>query len=68
MWLAVAGPDLPAAAAALRADWERHAGPEERRAAAHVVDHDADAVTCPACGFTFPTGPAECPDCGLGLR
>lgn len=32
-----------------------------------VVDFNADTLTCPACGYSFPTGPAECPDCGLFL-
>jgi hypothetical protein len=30
-----------------------------------VIDLDAEEVTCPACQFTFATGPRECPDCGL---
>lgn len=36
-------------------------------AAAAVIDFDAAELTCPACGHTFPTGPNECPDCGLFL-
>jgi rubrerythrin len=52
---------------ALQEDWERNASEAERRAAAAVVDHNAASILCPACGHEFPTGPSECPDCGLGL-
>lgn len=67
LWLAVAPEDLERAAAALQADWYRNATPEERQAASLVVDHNAPEITCPACGATFPTGPSECPSCGLAL-
>ena len=32
-----------------------------------IVDFDAEEMSCPACGHSFPTGPRECPDCGLFL-
>lgn len=34
---------------------------------APVVDFNANEMTCPACGHSFPTGPKECPDCELFL-
>ena len=34
---------------------------------APVVDFNQEEMTCPACMHTFPTGPKECPDCGLFL-
>jgi len=67
MWLAVASRDAEAGGRALREDWYRNADAEERRAAESVVDHNAAEITCPACGLSFPTGPSECPGCGLGL-
>ena len=53
--------------AALQAEWFANASPEERAAAAHVMDHEAAEVTCPACATISPGGTAECPDCGLAL-
>ena len=41
--------------------------PAERAAAEAVLNFDAEEMTCPACGTSFATGPAECPDCGLFL-
>ncbi len=67
MQLAVASHDAENALTALRADWYRNAGEDERTAAECVIDLDAPEITCPACGTTFATGPRECPDCGLGL-
>lgn len=67
LWLAVPPEDAERAVAALQADWYRKATPEQRRAAAEVVDHNAPEITCPACGATFATGPTECPSCGLAL-
>lgn len=32
-----------------------------------VFDPDQENATCPACGTTFSTKLAECPDCGLGF-
>ncbi len=40
---------------------------EERAASDAVINFNAAEITCPACGTSFPTGPAECPDCGLFL-
>jgi DNA-directed RNA polymerase subunit RPC12/RpoP len=51
----------------LKTDWEERASEEERCAAEALIDHNAEQITCPACGTTFPTGPAECPECGLAL-
>ncbi len=67
MWLAVASPDAEKAVAALRQAWYDQASEEERAAEACVIDHNAESITCPACGAVFATGPGECPDCGLGL-
>ena len=39
----------------------------EREAACIVLDFGAETMTCPACLTSFPTGPRECPDCGLFL-
>lgn len=65
MWLAVAGPDLPAARAALDEHWARDLDPRERAASELVVDFDAEETTCPACLTSFaPTDP-RCPSCGL---
>lgn len=36
-------------------------------AADAVLDFNAAEMQCPACGHAFPTGPNECPDCGLFL-
>ena len=41
-----------AAAVALERHWHANASEEERVANAHVLDHDADEFTCPACGAT----------------
>lgn len=65
--LAVASAEGPRAAQALYDAWYAQASEAERRAATSVIDHNAAEITCPACGTTFATGPAECPDCGLGL-
>ncbi|QDU86115.1 hypothetical protein Pla163_32640 [Planctomycetes bacterium Pla163] len=39
-----------------------------RRAAAHVIDLDAESNDCPACGEPFSGHPVRCPSCGLRLR
>jgi hypothetical protein len=39
--------------------------PEERAAAAVVLDVEQERMTCPACLAEFATGPARCPECGL---
>ncbi len=40
----------------------------EAQAASDVVlDFSAPEMTCPACLTTVPTGPDECPECGLNL-
>jgi len=67
VWLAVAGRDAEAAARILYQDWHDGASAEERAAAAAIVNHDADEVTCPACGHGSPAGTRECGDCGLSL-
>ncbi|MGE3165000.1 MAG: hypothetical protein AB7O52_08840 [Planctomycetota bacterium] len=47
--------------------WLQVASVEEVEAARHVVDHDADSVTCPACGTRSPAGTERCPDCELRI-
>lgn len=65
--LAVASHDLIRAKAVLEARWLEHLDEREREAANIILDFGAAEMTCPACLTTFPTGPNECPDCGLFL-
>jgi rubrerythrin len=67
MWLVCDPTDAQTASALIGDQWRAKATPEELAAAMCVVDHNAETVTCPACGYTFPSGPEECPDCELRL-
>lgn len=71
LWLAVASEDVAAALAALDGAWRSGLDPHQiealEKAAQIVIDPDAAETTCPACLTTFPTGPRDCPDCGLRL-
>ena len=40
---------------------------EQGTSADIVLDFSSEEMTCPACLTTFPTGPEECPSCGLFL-
>lgn len=71
LWLAVAREDAQAAAEVFDRDWR--SGLDAAQLAALdaasqiVIDPNAAETTCPACLTTFATGPATCPECGLGL-
>jgi len=67
MWLVCDPPDAQTAATLIRDQWRANASEAELAAAECVVDHNQETVTCPACGYTFPSGPEECPDCELRL-
>lgn len=67
MWLAVASPDAPRAAAVIADEWARDLDDHARAAADAIVDLDGDTRTCPACTATFDAGPSKCPECGLFL-
>jgi hypothetical protein len=70
-YLVVARENGPAALAVFDRDWRRGMSDEQIAAleasAQIVIDPEAAETTCPACLTTFPTGPAECPDCGLAI-
>ena len=65
--LAVASQDLERAKLTLESSWMDQLDEAEREAACIVLDFGAETMTCPACLTSFPTGPRECPDCGLFL-
>jgi hypothetical protein len=71
LWLAVAAEDAQAAAEVFDRDWRSGLDAEQLAAldaaSRIVIDPDAPETTCPACLTTFATGPASCPECGLGL-
>ncbi len=50
-------------------DWKSNLDDEQRVAAEAaadiIIDPSAPETTCPACLTTFPTGPSDCPECGL---
>jgi hypothetical protein len=63
--LAVASQDVGRAKEALDAQWRDLLEEGQGGSADIILDHTKDEMTCPACLTTFPTGPEECPDCGL---
>jgi len=70
LWLAVAGPDVVAASAAIEAIADAELSEaipdaEVRRQATLVVDLDAEETTCPACLTVVPGGSSRCPSCRL---
>jgi hypothetical protein len=65
MWLAVAGPDVRRAQAAMEAAWLDQFDEAGRRSANVVIDLDSDLRTCPACLTEYSKGPPSCPSCGL---
>ena len=65
--LAVASHDVERAKQVLEARWMNELSDAERESASIVLDFGAEEMTCPACLTAFPTGPHECPDCGLFL-
>ena len=69
MWLVVTSDDAPRCVELFDAQWKSGLDAEQleaaRAAAEIVIDPDAAETTCPACLTKFPTGPTECPDCGL---
>jgi hypothetical protein len=71
LWLAVAPEEAPVAAELFDRDWRSGLDAEQLAAldaaSRIVIDPDAPETTCPACLTTFATGPATCPECGLGL-
>lgn len=59
---------LPDARAAIEVHWNAELGEDELKAVDTVVDLDAEAATCPACGTPFATSDAgRCPECGLNF-
>jgi hypothetical protein len=71
LYLVVAKEHAAAAFSVFDSDWKRGLTDEQaaalEAASAIVLDPDSPETTCPACLTTFATGPAACPDCGLGL-
>jgi hypothetical protein len=71
LYLVVAREDAPAAFEVFDSDWRRGLSEEQlaalNAASSIVIDPDAAETTCPACLTTFPTGPTECPECGLSV-
>lgn len=66
-WLVVTSEDVGRAKEAAEKRWLEVASAEEVQAAQHVVDHDAESITCPACGTSSPAGTERCPDCELRI-
>ena len=52
---------------ALVVSWAESASADEIRAAAHVINHNDEEITCPACMSASPSGSQNCTDCGLRL-
>ena len=67
MWLAVAGPDVERALAAMEASWLGRLPEETRGSAEASVDLESDERVCPACAHSYAAGPVRCPSCGLNL-
>ena len=65
MTLAVAGDEVARVQDILDRRWRASLEGGQEVAADIVLDFDAAEMTCPACLTTFPTGPKECPECGL---
>ena len=65
--MAVADHEAASARTIMDDVWRQHLDDDAQQAAELVIDFRAETMTCPACLTTFPTGPVECPDCGLHL-
>ena len=65
--LAVASQDVPTVMQLLEDRWRGLLEDNQEASADIVLDFSSDEMTCPACLTTFPTGPDECPSCGLFL-
>ena len=65
--LAVASQDVQRVMQLLEDRWRDLLEGDQGNSADIVLDFSSQEMTCPACLTTFPTGPDECPSCGLFL-